>query len=579
MSEDDAMTLTFLLLVGCVGFLVIVGYGIYGRYLETRVVKPDPEAKTPAYLKQDGLDYIPARTPLLWAHHFSNIAGAGPILGPLVAVAAFGWAPTLVWVVLGCVFCGAVHDYVVLSTSMRSGGVSIATVARNTLGQRAKTVLSIFLLLSLILLIAVFANTSAQTVAKQPELVIPTFGLIPLALLLGLSVYKFRMPLLPVSIGAAIGMGLLIYLGFLVPVVWPEGLLGLSGMSFWMIMFFVYGLSASILPVGYMDQPRDYISTMILFLGMGLGLIALAVAHPPMQAPAFVGFNSPKEGPLWPMLFVLVACGAISGFHALVSGGTTAKQLANEKYQKAVGYGAMIAEGIVAVMCTLLIAAGLFWHATPGTDAYSYDLFAVMKAKTWIGAFGTAYGRVVHDAFGVFPFSVAAVFAMLMLNAFVLTTLDTAVRLGRYIVQESAGERWSLFKDRNISSFAVVIPACILAFTNSWQAIWPIFGASNQLIAALALLVVTTYLSSSKVPTKLTIFPAIFILVTTIGALLYKIHEYLFRSAQKQYLLGATAIILTALAIVVVIETYRCLKNISRRTSTHLPAYEGTPGA
>ena len=573
------MITTLLLLVGGVGFLVVVGYWIYGGYLEKWVVKPDPEAKTPAYLKRDGLDYIPARTPLLWAHHFSNIAGAGPVLGPLVAVAAFGWAPTLVWVLLGCVFCGAVHDYVVLSTSMRSGGVSIAAVAKNTLGQRSKIVLSIFLLLSLILLIAVFANTSAQTIVKQPELVIPTFGLIPLALLLGLSVYRLKLPLLPVSIGAVIGMALLIYLGFLIPVTWPAGALGLSGVSFWMIMFFVYGLSASILPVGYMDQPRDYISTSILFLGMGLGLAALAVAHPPLNAPAFVGFTSDKEGPLWPMLFVLVACGAISGFHALVSGGTTAKQLANEKYQRVIGYGAMIAEGIVALMSALLIAAGLAWHATPGTAAYSYDLFAVLKEKTWIGAFGTAYGRVTHDAFGIIPFSVAAVFAMLMLNAFVLTTLDTAVRLGRYIVQESAGERWRPMKDRNLSSLAVVIPACILAFTNSWQAIWPIFGASNQLIAALALLVVATYLSYSGVPTKITIIPAVFISVTTIAALLYKIYEYLFRSGQKQYLLGATAILLTALAVVVVIEAYRCMKDISRRTTPHLPAYEGTPGA
>jgi len=573
------MTSTLFLLVGGIAFLVIVGYGVYGRYLEKYVVKPNPEAVTPAYQKQDGLDYIPARTPLLWAHHFSNIAGAGPILGPLVAVAAFGWAPTLLWILLGCVFCGAVHDYIVLSTSMRHGGISIAAVARHTLGQRVKTVLSIFLLLSLILIVAVFANTSAQTIVKQPELVVPTFGLIPLALLLGLCVYRLRLPLLPVSVGAAIGMALLIYLGFLLPVAWPEGTLGMSGMAFWMIIFFIYGFGASILPVGYMDQPRDYISTAILFLGMGVGLIALALAHPPMQAPAFIAFNSAKEGPMWPMLFVLVACGAISGFHALVSGGTTAKQLANEKYQKAIGYGGMIAEGVVALMSALLIGAGLYWNAAPGTEAFKYDLFTLMKEKTWIGAFGTAYGRVAHDAFGIVPFSVASVFAMLMLNAFVLTTLDTAVRLGRYIVQETAGERWKLFRGRNITSFVVIIPACLLAFTNSWKAIWPIFGASNQLIAALALLVVTAYFSSLRVPTKLALIPAIFISITTIGALLYKTYEYLLKSDQKQYLLGITAIVLTALALIVMVETFRRMRGISRKTDAEAPAYGGTPGA
>ena len=571
------MTSTLFLLVGGIAFLVILGYGVYGRYIEKHVVRPNPEAVTPAYQKQDGLDYIPARTPLLWAHHFSNIAGAGPILGPIVAVAAFGWAPTVLWILLGCVFCGAVHDYVVLSTSMRHGGISIAAVAKDVLGQRVKTVLSIFLLLSLILVIAVFANTSAQTIVKQPELVVPTFGLIPLALLLGFCVYKLKLPLLPVSVGAALGMALLIYLGFILPVSWSDGTLGMTGMSFWMIIFFIYGLGASILPVGYMDQPRDYISTVILFLGMGVGLIALMVAHPPMQAPATVAFNSASEGPMWPMLFVLVACGAISGFHALVSGGTSAKQLANEKHQRAIGYGGMIAEGVVALMCALLVGAGLYWKAEPGTEQAKYHLFSLL-GKGWIVAFGTAYGRVTHEAFGFVSFDVAAVFAMLMLNAFVLTTLDTAVRLGRYIVQESVGERAALLRNRNVTSLVVIIPACVLAFTNSWKAIWPIFGASNQLIAALALLVVTAYFSSLKISAKLTLIPAIFISITTIGALLYKTWEYLIKEPEKQYLLGATAIILTALAVIVMVETFRRMRDLARKTDAEVPAYGGTPG-
>lgn len=566
------MTLTLFLLLGGTAFLVIFGYGFYAGYLEKRIIKPDPSLPTPAIEKQDGLDYIPAKTPLLWAHHFSNIAGAGPVLGPLVAVAAFGWGPAILWILLGCVFCGAVHDYVVLATSMRHGGTSVATLAQHTLGNRAKTILSIFLLLSLVLIIAVFTNTSAQTIVKQPELVIPTFGIIPLALLLGYCVYRLKIHLLPLSVAATIAMGFLIYLGFKMPISWPEGLLGLSGMSFWMIIFFIYGVGASILPVGYMDQPRDYISTVILLLGMGLGLIALAIAHPAMQAPAFVTYNSPTEGPLWPMLFVLVACGAISGFHALVSSGTTAKQLCSEKHQKAVGYGAMIAEGVVALMSALLIAAGLYWKAAPGTDAYAFDLFVLLKEKTWIGAFGTAYGRVTHDAFGAIPFSVAAVFAMLMLNAFVLTTLDTAVRLGRYILQESAGERYRVLSGRNITTLLVVIPAGFLAFTNSWKSIWPIFGASNQLIAALALLVVATHLSRAKLPTKSTMIPAIFITVTTIAALVYKGWEYLFKSDQKQFFLGITAIILTVLAVLVLIETFRCIRNISHSVAHAAPA-------
>jgi carbon starvation protein len=560
--EGHKMALTLVLLLGGIGFLFVIGYGIYARYLEKNVVKPDPNTRTPAYEKYDGLDYIPARTPLLWGHHFSNIAGAGPIIGPLVAVAAFGWAPTLLWILLGTVFLGAVHDYLVLSTSMRHGSVSIASVAQKTLGGRAKMILSAFLLLSLILIVAVFAATSAKTVVDEPKLVIPTFAIIPLALFVGYGVYKLKMKLFLVSVLATALMILLIYLGFIFPVMLPEQFLGISPTAFWVLMFFFYGLSASILPVGYLDQPRDYISTVILFLGMGLGLVALGVAHPPMQAPAFVSFSSAKEGPLWPMLFVLVACGAISGFHSLVSGGTTAKQLRNEKYQKPIGYGAMLAEGVVALMATLLVAAGLYWRAAPGTEAYSYDLVNLLK-KGWIVAFGTAYGRVANQAFSFIPFAVGSVFAMLMLNAFVLTTLDTAVRLGRYIVQESAGERWHLFKNRTLTTFLVIIPAAVLAFTNSWEKIWPIFGAANQLIAALALIVVTTYLFFSKAPTKFTLIPAIFIALTTIGALLFKMREYLF-GEKKQYILGVTASILVALAVLVVIETFLCLKRISK---------------
>ena len=214
-------------------------------------------------------------------------------------------------------------------------------------------------------------------------------------------------------------------------------------------------------------------------------------------------------------------------------------------------------------MAALLVGAGLAWKASPGSEAYAYDLFALMKDKTWIGAFGTAYGRVAHDAFGFVSQPVAAVFAMLMLNAFVLTTLDTAVRLGRYIVQESAGGRWRLLMDRNISTLAVVVPACLLAFTNSWKAIWPIFGASNQLIAALALMIVTVILSRRGVPTKATLIPAVFISVTTIGALLYKTYEYLFRG-QRQYLLGGTGLVLTVLAGVVLVDTIRCLRRLAR---------------
>lgn len=554
------------ILILCLFILYFLGYLKYSKYLEKKICQPDKDRKTPAYTKYDGLEYIPAKTPLLFGHHFSNIAGAGPILGPIIAISLFGWLPALLWIVLGVILIGAVHDYLTLYTSMRNDGLSIGTISQKVISKNTKIIFSTFLLLSLILIVAVFGITSSQTLVEKPDLVIPTFGIIPLAIIVGFLVYNLRISLWIVSPVAVVLFCLLIYLGIIFPISLPDKVFGLEPVVFWLICMFMYGLIASLFPVGLLDQPRDYISTFVLFIGTLLGIVSIIIARPQIQAPAFISFSS-KQGPIWPMLFILIACGAISGFHALVSSGTTAKQLNNEIWQRPVGYGGMLLEGIVSIMTILIVSSALYWSAT-SSHHENYSFLHLIKNKTWIITFGTGYGKSVSDAFPFIPFAISSLFAMLMLNAFILTTLDTAVRLGRYITQETFGEYYNIFKSRTLTTFVVILPAFFLAVTNSWKFIWPVFGSANQLIAALTLIVITLYLVKLKKPSAYTLIPAIFMTATTLGALVYLIFSFLV-ATPRNIMLAIVSGILVILALFVIHQAIKTFINISLKKNEH----------
>jgi carbon starvation protein len=536
--------------------LFYIGWRWYSKLIEKRLVSPSSERKTPANEYYDGLEYIPARTPLLFGHHFSNIAGAGPIIGPLVAASIFGWLPVLFWIVLGVIFIGGVHDYLVLVSSMRNKGLSVGTLAEFFINRNVRIVLSIFLLLALLLVVAVFAVVSAKTLVVAPAVVIPTLSIIPLAIIMGILVYRFKFSLILTTIITFVIYIFLIYLGYLYPIRLPE--ISISADLFWLIVLFLYGLLASLLPVGLLDQPRDYISTFALFSGMLLGILSLIIAHPNINTPPFVSLISVKEGPLWPMLFILVACGAISGFHALVSSGTTAKQLKTEIYQRHIGYGGMLLEGVLALMALLMVTTGLTW----GIANSEFDFLSLLKEKGWIFTFGQAYGNVVNKAFPFLKKSIIIGFAMLMLNAFVLTTLDTAVRISRYLTRELIGDIIPIFKNRTVTTFVVIIPAFLLAITNSWKAIWPIFGASNQLIAALCLLIVSTYLTSIKKSKIYTVIPMIFMSLTTIAALIFQLYKFI-TTSPPNYLLSIISLILLILGWYILITGIKKLKKKS----------------
>ena len=557
-------------------FFYFIGYCFYAGRLDSELIQPDEAQATPAVEKNDGVDYVPSKPLVLFGHNFASIAGAGPVIGPIIAMHHFGWAITLVWILLGNVFIGAVHDYLTLMVSVRNRGSSIADIAESTMGYRAKAVFAIFLILAMLLVIAVFGVVAAKTLIAQPEMVFPTFAIIPVSMILGWCIYKKNLNLQMVSTIAVLAVVLNIYIGFKTPIPLPEeGVMGFSPLIFWFVILMIYAGIASILPVQTLLQPRDYLSTYILFGSMALAILGLLWVGPELNTPAWRGAMSEEQGPVWPMLFVLVACGAVSGFHSLVAGGTTSKQLATEIQGKIISYGGMLSEGVVAVVTVLLVGGGLYWVAPQGSgiDMAQLGFRETLQSGGWILAFGNGFGNIVNQMLPFLSFTFASMIAVLALNTFVLTTLDTAVRITRFLVQESLGEKIPTFKNKYAVTTTVVFVAYLIGATDGWQKIWPIFGATNQLIAAVALFVVATWLMAVKKPTKYVLYPAIFMVITTIGALSWQAYRFL-TAAQPNLFLGLTAIVLIGLAMFVGNEGMQALrgKRIISVSGTEIPS-------
>ena len=512
--------------------LFFLGYRFYGSIVE-KLYGVDPSRNTPATEKYDGVDYVPAKHwTVLFGHHFSSIAGAAPIIGPVLALAAWGWVPTIAWIVLGTILIGGVHDLGSLTASVRHGGSSVAQVTEELVSRRARILFSLFVWLTLVLIIAVFAYLCSDTLVKKNEIVIPSFGLIPVALLIGYLLYQRKAAQVPTTILGVALLAAVMVLGRYVPVN-----LGTKSLQIWLLVLLVYSVVASVVPVQILLQPRDYLSAFLLFAGLVLGYAGLVVSHPTVKLPAFVAWKSASQGLLWPFLFVTVACGAISGFHSLVASGTTSKQLASETHARRIGYGAMVAEGLVAALALLVVAAGLASHES---------LAKILSPKTGGGpiqAFSEGFGFVTKPILAGF----GGLMAVAILNAFILTTLDTATRITRYLTQELFGLR-----NRVVATLVPVVCAGWLAWGGKWKKIWPIFGASNQLVAALALIVVTLWLLNQRKLIRYTLYPAIFMLATTIGSLIFGLVKY---CKGNDVLLAVISAVLLGLSILLLAET------------------------
>ena len=517
--------------------LLAAGYFFYARIIE-RFFEVNPENVTPAHKYYDGVDYVPAKNWLmLFGHHFASIAGAGPIVGPVIAVAIWGWWPAIIWILVGTVFMGGVHDFASIIISIRHKGRSIADIAEDVISKRAKLIFLSFVWLALILVIAVFASICAKTLMTDPRTVIPCFGLIIAAMVVGLLLYRLKVSLL---VSTGIGLFLLIVSIFLGDR-FPIEIIGNASLI-WTIVLLGYAYVASVTPVHVLLQPRDYLSSFLLYFGLIAGVAGIVVTQPVVNTALFHGWKGTQGQWLWPMLFVTVACGANSGFHALVSSGTTSKQLSNERFAKRIGYGGMVLEAFLAVVALLAVTAGL--------KAGTLNHMLSPGGPGPIGAFGKGYGVLT----GSILFGKGSMVAVLILNAFILTTLDTATRICRYLSEEHFK-----IKNRFFSTFVVVFTSGILAVSGRWSTIWPMFGASNQLVAALTFLVISSWLICRGKSLKYTFLPAVFMILTAICALLYQMIKFL---REGNIVLAAMSIILMILAVLMVFDV---VVNVRRR--------------
>ncbi len=540
-----------LFVAGVALFLLVLGYVFYSRKVKQWLGVDDNEA-VPSVEMNDGVDYVPAKHwTILFGHHFASIAGAAPIIGPVIACLYWGWLPAVIWIVVGGVFFGAVHDFTALVMSIRNKGKSITTVTESVMGKVSKILFSIFALLALILVVAVFAAVAGATLATTPAVVIPTFGLIVVAVIIGVLMYRVGLSVLWCSlVGVALLIGLIVT-GYNMPIK-----LGVeNAASYWTVILLIYAMVASVTPVSLLLQPRDHLAGAVLYLGMFFGFLGLIITRPDTKAPVFIAFAS-SEGWMWPMMLVTIACGAISGFHSLVSSGTTSKQVPRMRDARVIGYGAMIAESALAVLAVMAVSAGLYWKSAPeGMEGLVYQ--QLFQKGGWIKAFGAGYGQLTEVIFG----SLGTLIGITMLKTFVMTTLDTATRITRYIINELFGETFgiSFMKNKYAATVLVGVLAGALALGN-WKAIWPVFGAANQLIASLVLIVASLYLLASNRRFGFTAIPAVIMLVTTVAALIYETYSFV-TAEQPNILLATIAVILIILAIFL---TYTALATVIR---------------
>lgn len=490
---------------------LFLGYRIYGRFIEKRL-KVNDKNITPAVKQRDDVDYSPSKVSFLFGHHFESIAGSGPIIGPILAISYFGWLPVVLWLTLGSVLIGGVHDFTALMISVRSKARGVASIAQEYLSSKAGNLFGIMIFLTLILIVTVFSVSAADSIIARPDLIIPLVVITIVAVVFGLGVQKFNWNSTLTTIIAMIIVFASIWISLQIPVSFTMNPALLRIIMISVIVF--YAGIASVAPVWILLRPRDYLSSVQLLLILSLGVLGIVIVNPEVNVPAVMnngGFS------LWPVLFISVACGAVSGFHALVSSGTTSKQLEKESHGKIIAYGGMLLEAFLAVIVTIVAIAGLKWGTGEGTFQFALN-------QGWIVLFSAGFGNIVGKI-GI-PFigvGVASLLGAVMVNQFVLTSVDTSTRLGRFIVSEKFAKKFDFnsLRGRILATLAVIVPAWVLGVTNSYETIWKLFASSNQLIAAIALITVSAYLLSKKIKAEFAIVPAVLILTTTTFALLY----------------------------------------------------------
>jgi carbon starvation protein len=540
--------------------LFALAYRVVGRFLE-RAIGVDRHRPTPAHAGKDGVDFVPTNPLILFGHHFSSIAGAGPIVGPVIAGLAFGWGPALLWVLVGAMLVGGIHDFTALMASVRHRGETIGQVCRRYLNPVAYRALLAFIWLAMIYVLIVFLDLTATCFAPASMIYIG------LAVMFGFAVYRWKVPL-----GwASVLFVPLVFGGIWAGHQWPctadtvPAWFG-SAKNTWSVVLLGYCFLASVLPVWVLLQPRDYLSAYLLvacLVGGAVGIVwggadgSLAVEYP-----VFRGWRDAQLGYLFPALFITVACGAMSGFHSIVASGTTSKQLANETDARPVAYGGMLVEGVLALVA--LGAVMILAQAPSG--------------QTPVAVFAMGMGKFL-GVIGI-PATVATTFGLLAVSTFLLTTLDTCTRLGRFIVQEFFG--FTGVTGRLVATAATLAIPAVMVFVQiegpngqpipAWRAIWPAFGATNQLLGALALLVVFSWLRQTGLKAWYVFLPMVFMSVTTLTALAQLVYLHLWLPGGSRFIGGVSAV-MGVLAVGLIVSAGRQWWS---RAVTPVPAIETT---
>ncbi len=549
----DAVLLMVIVFVG-----YILAYKVYGKFLSQKVFNLSDKVKTPAVEMEDGMDYVPTKKGIIFGHHFTSIAGTGPIVGPAIGV-IWGWLPAVIWVLVGTIVMGAVHDFGALVISLRNQGKSISEVTGNYINKRTRSIFFVIVLLELWIVIAIFGLVIAVIFSMYPQSVFPVWFEIPIAITLGYFLYKKGMNVNLATFLAVFLMYVTVVMGHFIPITLPTiGSMGPTGT--WTIILLIYAFIASTLPVTTLLQPRDYINAWQLMVAMVLlvlGVLASAfTGNLHIVAPA-VQMHPEGAPSMWPFLFITIACGSISGFHALVASGTSAKQVANETDAVAVGYGSMIMEGTLATLVIIAVTAGIgmayqtkdagiLVGAAAWTEHYSsWAASAGLGSK--VAAFVVGSANMI-SVLGI-PKAIAIVIMGVFVASFAGTTLDTATRLQRYVIQELAGDfKISFLKGKYAATAFAVITALILAFYNGANGkgaltLWPLFGAVNQTLAGLTLVVLTVYLKGKGgMKYLLTGIPALFMIIMTVWALF--INEANFLGAGNILLIVVNALVI-----------------------------------
>jgi carbon starvation protein len=493
--------------------LIALAYRLYGSWI-AREMRLDPDAATPAHTLNDGVDFVPTKPFYLFGQHFAAIAAAGPIAGPIIACQAFGWLPCLLWIGLGVVLIGAVHDFMALAASVRHGARSIADVTREHLGSRAGVAMMAFIWLALVYVIVAFADiTAGSFVTGVEELASARVTFHPGGAVAAASIFYLALAVVMGLVQRFLNPPLWLITVIFVPATFGAVWLGtqystlfVMDAKMWALLILAYCCVASMVPVWSLLQPRGYLGGFVLYFALALGLVGILFGGYEIRQPAFKTFDSGgMTGLLFPFLFVTIACGACSGFHGLVCSGTTSKQIDRETHIKPVGYGGMLAEAFVALIAmvtVMIVAQGDLKGLKPGT------------------IYGNGIGEFMTILIGEKYRNFAITFGAMAFSTFVFDTLDVSTRLGRYIVQELLGLQ-SRFSAWAGTFLTVALPVYFVAFAppGSWVKFWTLFGASNQLLAALTLLAISVWLHQRRQRVAYTLVPMIFVLVTTLYAL------------------------------------------------------------